>query len=175
MIRIAVAFSGETGRQTLCRALETRGLAPRFRCHTGAEAIRAVKTMGGGVVVCGARLSDMTAGEVAEALAGEGLVIAVGHASQLAACGEAPFLKLAAPLNAGTLAGAVQSALARDNARVPSRSEAEREAVSRAKAMLMTRQNMTEPQAHRALQRYAMDRGIKMSAAAEKFLREAAD
>ena len=87
MIRIAVAFPGKTGRQTLCRALEMRGLAPRFRCHTGAEAIRAVKTMGGGVVVCGARLSDMTAGEVAEALAGEGVVIAVGHAAQLAACG----------------------------------------------------------------------------------------
>ena len=32
-------------------------------------------------------LSDMTAGEVAEALAGEGVVIAVGHAAQLAACG----------------------------------------------------------------------------------------
>ena len=117
----------------------------------------------------------MTAGEVAEALAGEGVVIAVGHAAQLAACGEAPFLKLAAPLNAVTLAGAVQSALARDNARVPSRSEAERETVSRAKALLMARQSMTEPQAHRALQRYAMDRGIKMTAAAEEFLRKAAD
>ena len=80
-----------------------------------------------------------------------------------------------APLNAVTLAGAVQSALARDNARVPSRSEAERETVSRAKALLMARQSMTEPQAHRALQRYAMDRGIKMTAAAEEFLRKAAD
>ena len=43
------------------------------------------------------------------------------------------------------------------------------------KALLMARQSMTEPQAHRALQRYAMDRGIKMTAAAEEFLRKAAD
>ena len=100
MIRIAVAFSGEEGRQILCRMLETHGFSVRFRCRTGAEAIRAVKTMGGGTVVCAARLSDMSAGEIAEALGSGASVIAVGRPAQLEACGSAPFALLPVPLGA---------------------------------------------------------------------------
>ena len=147
MIRIAVAFSGEKGRQILCRMLETRGFSVRFRCRTGAEAIRAVKTMGGGTVVCAARLSDMSAGEIAEALGSGASVIAVGRPAQLEACGSAPFALLPVPLG-------------------------DREIVARAKALLMQRDSLTEPEAHRFLQRAAMARGVKMAVIARETLGE---
>lgn len=172
MIRIAVAFSGEEGRQILCRMLETRGFSVRFRCRTGAEAIRAVKMMGGGTVVCAARLSDMSAGEIAEALGSGASVIAVGRPAQLEACGSAPFALLPVPLGADALAQAVQSALARDNDRVPVRSDGDREIVARAKALLMQRDSLTEPEAHRFLQRAAMARGVKMAVIARETLGE---
>lgn len=166
MVRIAVACSGEEERQLLCRMLETHGFSVRFRCRTGAEAIRAVKTMGGGTVVCAARLSDMTAGEIAEALGANAAVIAIGRPAQLDGCGDAPFALLPTPLNSAMLTQALRDALVLDGRRVPARSDAEKAIIARAKALLMKNDGLSEPEAHRWLQRAAMERGVKLAEAA---------
>lgn len=166
MVRIAVACSGEEERQLLCRMLETQGFSVRFRCRMGAEAIRAVKTMGGGTVICAARLSDMTAGEIAEALGANAAVIAIGRPAQLDGCGEATFALLPTPLNSAALAQTVRAALALDSRRVPIRTDGEKALVARAKALLMQSDGLSEPEAHRRLQRAAMERGVKLAEAA---------
>ena len=47
--------------------------------------------------------------------------------------------------------------------RLPKRRGDEKQIVEKAKRLLMRRQNLTEPQAHRALQQYAMNHGMKMA------------
>ena len=59
MIRTVVAIESENLSDAVCLALERDGIPVRFRCQTGAEALRALKKMGGGVAVCSFRLPDM--------------------------------------------------------------------------------------------------------------------
>jgi two-component system, response regulator / RNA-binding antiterminator len=49
---------------------------------------------------------------------------------------------------------------------------ADRDAIDRAKAALMRRQGLSEPEAHRRLRRMAMDRGLKLGAIASEILAE---
>ena len=91
MDRIIVAFRGEETRRRILRllALEGREGVP---CAGGAEALRAVRRLGGGVVICGFYLSDMTANALAEDLRGLALVLVVAQAACLELCGGAdPF------------------------------------------------------------------------------------
>ena len=52
MIRTVVAIENERLAAAVCAALDRGGIPIRDRCRTGAEAIRTVKSMGGGVIVC---------------------------------------------------------------------------------------------------------------------------
>jgi AmiR/NasT family two-component response regulator len=47
--------------------------------------------------------------------------------------------------------------------RLPKRAGTEKETVERAKQLLMKQHGFTEPEAHRAMQQYAMNHGIKMA------------
>ena len=47
--------------------------------------------------------------------------------------------------------------------RLPKRNGREKETVERAKKLLMQRQGITESEAHRAMQQYAMNHGMKMA------------
>ena len=46
--------------------------------------------------------------------------------------------------------------------RLPNRTGDERRLVERAKALLMRRDHIPEPEAHRRMQRYAMSHGVKL-------------
>ena len=54
--------------------------------------------------------------------------------------------------------------------RQPQRSEAEKQTVAEAKALLMDKFSLTEPEAHHYLQKNAMDRGLKLTDLAAKIL-----
>ena len=50
-----------------------------------------------------------------------------------------------------------------------------RDTVNRAKAVLMKRKGLTEPEAHRAMQQYAMNHGIKMAEFARRILEQSGE
>ena len=54
--------------------------------------------------------------------------------------------------------------------RQPNRSEGEKRAIAEAKALLMNKFAMTEPEAHHSLQKRAMDQGLKLPEMAAKIL-----
>ena len=68
MIRTVVAFEKDESRDKIADMLERSGVTVRYRCRSGAEVLRAVKTMGSGVVICGHRLTDMPAERLAHEL-----------------------------------------------------------------------------------------------------------
>ena len=55
--------------------------------------------------------------------------------------------------------------------RLPKRAGTEKEAVDQAKRLLMKQHGITEPEAHRALQQYAMNHGVKMADYAAQILK----
>ncbi len=166
MTRIVVACEIDAVCQKVAGLLEKSGITVRFKCHTGAEIIRAIKLMGGGVVVLGGRLRDMTADDLAFELHSTAYVLLLAHAEQLAECGSAEILKLALPAPPSEIRGSINILIQMDNYRsrltVPQRSEEEQQIIAEAKALLMRRDLMTEDEAHRYLQRKSMDMSRRM-------------
>ena len=58
---------------------------------------------------------------------------------------------------------------------LPKRSSQEQKLVKEAKEILMRRNGLTEPQAHRIMQQHAMRSGIKMADYAAQILKASAD
>lgn len=175
MIRIVTVFSGAEADEKISSVLERSGLPVRSHCRTGAEAIRAIRKMGGGTVVCGFKFADMTADELAFELKGEALLLVIAKSAQLELCENEELFTMPLPIKAGELAGSVEMLVQLDQKRssrmLPRRSEGERELIEQAKALLMERSGMTEERAHRYIQRRSMDCGAKMADTARLILR----
>lgn len=166
MIRTVVAFPNLEAQDTISGMLEKNGIAVRFRCRTGAEAIRSIKNMGGGVVICSYKLPDMTADQLAFELQGEALLLVVAKPVQLDMCEADIIFKLPTPIRASELAGLANRLIQLDQkksrSQLPERSIEDKEIIRQAKELLMTRNTMTEEQAYKFLQRRSMDTSSKM-------------
>lgn len=170
MAKIIVAFGDERQVAQIAGALEGSGLAVQRKCRTGAEALRALNVCQDGVLVCGTKLADRTADELAEDMGERALMLAVGRPERLELCEHIGIFKLPVPFGRGELTSAVRMLLQLQAMRAPRRNPEEEKVVARAKCLLMETRGLTEPQAHQALQRVSMNLGIKMSLSAQKLL-----
>lgn len=139
-------------------------------CTTGAQAISQADDLHGGIVICGYKLTDMVYSELYQCLPPgfEMLLIASGHL--LEQCGEGGIMCLSMPLKTGELLSTVgmmaeniesRRRKAKREPRIRQREEAE--AIKRAKELLMSRNHMSEGEAHRYLQKCSMDSGTNMA------------
>ena len=176
MVRTIVAFEGDETRAKIAGLLESAGIGVRFCHRSGAEVIRSIRRMGSGVVVCGYKLADMSADQLAHELHGQARFLVLAKPVQLALCEDPSLFKLPSPISAGELRGAMQVLIQLDElaARetIPQRSDADKELITQAKARLMERYGFTEDQAHRYLQRVSMKTGEKLAATARQVLDE---
>ena len=166
MIRTIIALNDDALAQSMTQALVHRGITVRYRCQTGAEVIRAVKEMGGGV---------MTVGEMADRLEGQALILVLAKGNTLALCDRDDLFTLSVPVRPSELIGAVNMLLQMDAMRaaqsIPKRSSSDREIIDKAKALLMKRHGITEPEAHHYLQQHSMRAGVRMEVIANDILR----
>ena len=162
MIRTIVALNDDALAENISQALVHRGIAVRYRCHTGAEVLRAVHEMDGGVVICAAKLRDITAVELADRLDGQALLLVLVKSSQRALC------------DREDLIGAVTMLLQMDAMRaartIPKRSDDAQSAIAEAKAQLIANRGMSEPEAHHYLQQRSMQSGVPMEIVARALL-----
>lgn len=174
MIRTVIALGDGERADAVCRALERRGVELRYRCRTGAETIRAVRKMGGGVVVCPFRLPDMTADTLADSIGDSASLLVLDKPSLLELIHSEELFRLAAPAQPSELFGAVNVLLQLDGMRarrtVPRRSAEDERAVARAKELLCSSLGMSESEAHKYLQRRSMSRGAKMEDTAKAII-----
>lgn len=174
MIRTIIALNDEAQAQSMTQALVHRGITVRYRCQSGSEVLRAVKEMGGGVIICSFKLRDMTAKELADRLAGQALILVLAKGNTLALCDHDDLFTLAVPVRPSELIGAVNMLLQMDAMRVaqriPKRSTSAQETINKAKKLLMRRYNMTEPEAHHYLQQHSMRAGVRMEDIARDLL-----
>lgn len=174
MIRTIIALNDEAQAQSMTQALVHRGITVRYRCQSGSEVLRAVKEMGGGVIICSFKLRDMTAKELADRLAGQALILVLAKGNTLALCDHDDLFTLAVPVRPSELIGAVNMLLQMDAMRaaqrIPKRSTSAQETINKAKKLLMRRHNMTEPEAHHYLQQHSMRAGVRMEDIAHDLL-----
>lgn len=167
MSRIVVAFESESGLGRICEMLESSGISIRYRCRSGGEVIRAVTTMGGGIVVCGYKLTDMPSSELINYLEDAAFVLMIAKPVQLELCENKGVFKLPTPVFRSELFASIGRLLQMEEKRLremlPRRSAEEEELFERAKALLMEKNNMAEEQAHRLIQRRSMNSGIKVA------------
>lgn len=165
MERIIVAFDNENNRKRISDMLESNGIAIRCTCRSGAEAIRAVKKMGGGIIICGYKLPEMTVSDLAYDLSDQAMILAIASPQQLQLCQNDNIFKLPTPFSKGDLVSSVRMLLQIEQkhykAAPPRRTEKETSEINRAKELLMSRNGMTEEEAHRFIQRRSMDTGAK--------------
>lgn len=174
MTRTVVAMEDGVLRDAVRAALERQGIVVRHVCRGGAEAIRAIKTMGGGVVICSFHLGDMSAGELAGFVGRSGSVLVIAKSALLELLEGENIFKLPLPVRAGELVGSVNVLLRLDDLRAaekrPKRSAGEQAAVDRAKELLMTKNGYTEAAAHKYLQRRSMEDCVTMAVTASKII-----
>ena len=150
MNRLIVAFSSDTAAHRICAWLAQSGFPARTVCRTGAEVVRAVRYMGGGSVICAARLPDYTADRLYDDLDGQADLLVIGKPEQLSDCENPAIRRLPLPVNRYQLADAKPS-------------QQDQEIIRHAKALLQSARSMAEPEAHRYLQRRSMEAHRKMA------------
>lgn len=166
MNRLVVAFDNEGTITRVREMLASASLVPRSTHRTGAEIVRAVKFMGGGTIVCGVKLLDMTADQLYADLDGMAHMLVIGKPLHLEMYATCDVFKLALPINRFDLSASVRMLLQleeMDHKRKRSRSAQENQVIDHAKELLQSTFGMTEAEAHRYLQKRSMDAGVRIT------------
>lgn len=165
MNHILVAFAGEKTRKHMTDMFDSTGIRVSAACSSGAEVLRWCQRMNGGVILCGFRLHDMGAQELFDNLPEGFSMLMLAPPEQLEAVDYPDIVKIPAPVRKSELIDTLWMLLDQkggDSTPVPKRSDEDKELVRRAKELLMSRNCMTEEQAHRFIQKRSMDTGTKM-------------
>ena len=147
--------------------LETGGITVRSRFRSGAEVIRAIKKMEGGIVICGYKLSDMSFACLADSLNGSAMLLIIGSPSQLEYCHSDDVFILPAPASRSDLIASVRMLIQMEQKylklTLPQRNKEDELLLEKAKEFLIDKNRMTEAQAHKFIQKKSMDGGSTMT------------
>ena len=180
MQNVIVAFAKQTDAQNFKSILMRGGFEIASVCSTGAQVLSAMENLGSGVVICGSRLGDMMCTE----LAGDMpeyftmlLVASPAKADELSLHDHENIVYLPTPLKKDDLFSTltmmvegVQLRRKKIKEKRRFRSIEDQKIIDSAKGILMERHNMTEPEAHKYLQKCSMDSGTSLLETAEMVL-----
>lgn len=170
---VVIAYPSERLALQLKRELTVCGIEVLAVCAGGSAVLNLAGTIGEAVVVCPLILPDMPANHLAETLPASFDIIALSKTDpSLHACSNLFVLTL--PLSRDAFTALALSLCARQSSPSPKRKQRapdEAALLDKAKKILM-RKGMSEPQAHKYLQRSAMTRGIKITEQAQRVVAE---
>ena len=170
MARIVVAGSSEQSRGQISRLLASSGY-PIFRCCANeGELRRTLNEMEDGVLILAGQMPDCSPDELAWDYSRRVQILLIAKPAVLDACESQEIFRLALPTSSQTVIGSVEMLTQLHHMRMPRRGEKDKGIVERAKKTLMRKQGLSEAEAHRAIQKYAMDHGMKMAEYAERIL-----
>jgi len=170
MINVIVVFRKPEDGRNIRNLLMRTGFSVAAVCTTGAQAISLFDDLKNGIVVCGYRLPDMLYTEVVAAMPDDFRMLLMAKESTLPELLGNDIVCLAMPVKVRELVETVsmmektlEKRIKDRKARPAARSDSDKKAIADAKALLMDRNNMTEPEAHRYLQKTAMDTGTGLT------------
>ncbi len=177
MTGIIIAFPSAEAGQKVKAILARNGFDVAGVCTNGSQVIQEANELDDGVVICSYRLPDMIYRELNEYLPSGFRMVTVTSRENWADNGDDNVISLSLPLKSHELLATmemvvynVQEARRRKKTRPRTRSPEEQELIGQAKGILMTRNNMTENEAHRYLQKTSMDNGTSLTETAQMIL-----
>ena len=175
MARIVVVSQSEDSRSKLVRLLASSGLQVFRSCSSGSELRRALSESEDCVVVMIGFTPDCKPDELMWDYKDSIQILLIAKQAVLDNIESPNIFRLAMPASGQAVIGAVEMLSQLHRMRLPRRTGESKDLVDRAKAILMKQKGLTEPEAHRAMQQYAMNHGMKMAEFAAQILRNAGE
>ena len=177
MLSIIIAFPKIEDANNIKSLLIRNSYEVHAVCTTGAQAISIANELDEGIVISGYRLPDMLYREMNGYLPKGFEMLLIASAAKLSECVEGNVVSLSMPIKVQDLLNTLQLMTynymrrkKREKNRPKQRSEEERDIITKAKLLLMERNNMSEDEAHRYIQKTSMDSGTNMVEMAEMIL-----
>lgn len=168
MAGIIVVFPKIEDSKAIRNTLVRNGYENVFHCATGARAITLADTLGEGVIISGYRMNDMSYEDILVNVEERFDMLLIASRQKLleddtgVAMLEMP-IKVRDFLNSvAMLENNILAKYSKNKKSSPKRTEEEQSIVDEAKAVLMEKNNMSENEAHRYIQKSAMDSGRTM-------------
>ena len=176
MINVIVAFPRLENAKSIKSILVKNAFGVNAVCTTGAQVLHHADMLGEAIVVCAGRLPDVTYTQLREYLPPHFPMLVVSSPKQREEGTRDNVVFLTMPLKVHELVSTLEM-MSHDFVRrrkkrnsPPIRSKEERQILQKAKETLMERNDMTEEEAHRYMQKSSMDSGTNMAEAAEMIL-----
>lgn len=168
VVGIIVAFPKPEDSRAIRSLLSRNGFNVVANCTTGASAINRADDIGEGIIITGYKLPDMLYSDIVDNVGDNFEVILLASKSRLME-DNTGVATLEMPLKVRDLINSVEmmenqilSKRHKTKRKPGTRSPEDQAIINQAKEALMTVQNLTEEQAHRYLQKNAMDSGCTM-------------
>ncbi len=163
MARIVIACASEESRTQLSRLLSSSGFSVFRCCASGSDLRRTINECEDGLVILLGSLPDCKIDDLQWDYGDRIQILLIARPAVLADCESPEVFRLPLPASAQAVIGAVEMLAQLHQMQLPKRRGTDKQIVEQAKRLLMQRQGLTEPEAHRAIQQYAMNHGLKMA------------
>lgn len=177
MTRVIVAFPKLENGKSIKSILVRNGFQVVSVCTSAAQVIQEANDLQDGIVVCAYRLPDMIYRDLKECLPAGFEMIIIASRAQWEENGDERVVSLSLPLKVHELTStmemvsySVERRRRKRKAAPRRRSREEQDLINRAKEILMDRNNMSEEDAHRYLQKTSMDNGTSFTETAQMIL-----
>lgn len=178
MLNIIVAFSRPEDGKNIKNILTKNGLRVTALCTSASQVLAHAGDLRSGLVICGFQFGDMTCRQMSEHLLPGFDVLLIASPSRWSGENMGEIVCLPAPFKVCDLISTVRMVeklqmehrKQRRRAPIQQRSEEESQAIEKAKELLISSRRMTEPEAHRYLQKCSMDSGTGIVEAARMVL-----
>lgn len=166
MVSVIVVFPKLEDAKNIRNLLVRNGYDVIGVCTSGAQALQMLEHLSDGIILCGYRFNDMLYTELYECLPPNIQMLLAASPHILDECRDNDIVCLALPLKVHDLintlemmAAAILRQRRKRKTKPKQRSEEEQKVIDGAKKLLMERNNMTEEEAHRYIQKCSMDSG----------------
>ncbi len=172
MARIVIVSQSESSRSKLMGLLTSSGFQVFRVCSSGSELRRALSESEDCVVVMVGSMADCRPDDLLWDYRDCIQILLIAKQPVLENIDSPEIFRLALPASGQAVIGAVEMLSQLHRMRLPRRTGESKEVVNRAKAVLMKQKGLSEPEAHRAMQQYAMNHGMKMAEFAVRILEQ---
>ncbi len=177
MADIIIAFPKIEDAKNLRKLLIRNGYDVSLVCDNGAQIVSAVNQLDGGVVISGHRFADMHFSQVLEYLPNSFQMLLMASPSKLEDSDLRDVVSLPMPIKVQDLLNTLEMMLAqfyrwkkKQKKKPKVRNQNERKIITTAKELLIERNQMTEEEAHRYIQKLSMDSATNLVETAEMIL-----
>ena len=166
MENIVIVFPKPEDGRKIKNLLVRSGFDVDAVCTSGAQVLEYVNTLNEGIVICSYRFTDMYYTQLKECLPANFEILLIASQGHWMDSDDGAIMKLGMPIKVFDLVNTVHMMFEaqrrrRKQARLTPkiRSDEERRIIREAKGVLMDRNNMTEDEAHKYMQKCSMDSG----------------